>query len=108
MNDEFKLDERVLCEDDACIGLVGLDGLCKVCGRPYTGPEILPKAGETQNGEDNVSAPNPPAAALTPSDAEPSDEEGAADADERVLCPDDTCIGIIGPDGACGTCGKRT
>jgi hypothetical protein len=25
---------------------------------------------------------------------------------ERQLCPDDTCIGLIGPDGRCKECGK--
>ena len=29
------------------------------------------------------------------------------DLDNRVLCSDDTCIGIIGEDGVCTECGKR-
>lgn len=28
------------------------------------------------------------------------------DLEERVLCLDDNCIGIIGPDGRCTECGK--
>lgn len=28
------LDDRVLCPDGACIGVIGQDGLCKVCGKP--------------------------------------------------------------------------
>ncbi len=26
-------DQRQLCPDDACIGVIGDDGTCKVCGR---------------------------------------------------------------------------
>ncbi len=26
---------RVLCSDGACIGVIGENGLCKVCGKPY-------------------------------------------------------------------------
>jgi hypothetical protein len=26
---------RVLCSDGACIGVIGEDGKCKVCGKPY-------------------------------------------------------------------------
>lgn len=36
---------------------------------------------------------------------EPS-AEGGDDWDNRVLCSDGTCIGVIGPDGRCKECGK--
>ncbi len=105
MDDEFNLAERILCEDEACIGLVGSDGLCKVCGRPYTGSELLPndEVKDSSVGEEGTSD-NISDAALE------DDSEGfqpSASDEERVLCPDDTCIGIIGPDGVCGTCGRR-
>lgn len=29
--------ERVLCSDGTCIGLIGKDGTCKECGKPYAG-----------------------------------------------------------------------
>ena len=28
------------------------------------------------------------------------------DWDKRVLCSDESCIGVIGPDGKCKECGK--
>lgn len=28
---------RTLCSDGACIGVIGLDGRCKECGKAYTG-----------------------------------------------------------------------
>jgi len=33
--DDDSLEERVLCSDGACIGVIGPDGRCKVCGKPY-------------------------------------------------------------------------
>jgi hypothetical protein len=28
---------RVLCSDGSCIGVIGPDGRCKECGKPYAG-----------------------------------------------------------------------
>ena len=30
-------DNRVLCSDGNCIGVIGPDGNCKECGKPYEG-----------------------------------------------------------------------
>jgi len=93
---DFNLEDRVLCSDDACIGTVGQDGRCKVCGKPYEGDaEISAKAApEATNGE-------------RPVEEAPCAATASADADsERVCCPDDACIGIIGSNGKCGVCGK--
>jgi hypothetical protein len=30
-------DSRQLCSDGNCIGVIGADGRCKECGKPYTG-----------------------------------------------------------------------
>jgi hypothetical protein len=32
--DDFS--DRILCSDGACIGVVNEQGICKVCGKPYT------------------------------------------------------------------------
>ena len=29
--------KRILCSDGTCIGVIDEKGLCKVCGKPYTG-----------------------------------------------------------------------
>jgi predicted amidophosphoribosyltransferase len=29
--------QRILCSDGTCIGVVDEKGICKVCGKPYTG-----------------------------------------------------------------------
>lgn len=28
-------ENRILCSDGTCIGVIGPDGKCKVCGKPY-------------------------------------------------------------------------
>ncbi len=35
-SEELDFSNRILCSDGACIGVVNEEGLCKVCGKPYT------------------------------------------------------------------------
>lgn len=35
--DTIDISRRLLCSDGACIGVIGPDGRCKECGKPYTG-----------------------------------------------------------------------
>ncbi len=89
-------EKRILCSDESCIGVIGSDGKCRECGKPYAG--VLPD-GHGQS------------ALQTPAQAEeiPSAPEEAVFDDEwakRVLCSDGACIGVIGPDGKCKECGK--
>ncbi len=37
--DEDSIDfaKRLLCSDGSCIGVIGPDGRCKECGKPYAG-----------------------------------------------------------------------
>ena len=96
MDDEaFSLEQRVLCSDGACIGVVGPDGRCKRCGKAYEGTEPVP-AVENDHSPD----PMPTVVEVDPA-GQPHPEPS-----ERVCCPDERCIGIIGEDGKCGTCGK--
>ena len=30
-------ENRVLCSDESCIGVIGPDGRCKECGKPFAG-----------------------------------------------------------------------
>jgi hypothetical protein len=77
-------DDRKLCPDGSCIGLIGDDGRCKVCGRAEDGS---PPPEEDEEGELAATA---------------GDESFE---DDRQLCPDGSCIGIIGSDGKCKVCG---
>jgi len=92
-------DDRQLCPDGNCIGVIGPDGRCKVCGR----------AAEHWGDERNRGLRHEDDAEV----AEELEEKrivGALDPppddlDDRQLCPDGSCIGIIGPDGRCKVCG---
>jgi len=92
-------ENRRLCSDENCIGVIGPDGRCKECGKP--------EAGEPAAAPLPVS-PDPVPSAVTVDAPEVAEE--AADADEgwenRRLCSDENCIGVIGPDGRCKECGK--
>ena len=90
--------QRRLCPDGSCIGIIGSDGRCTVCG---TG--------------DEAAVLSPPA--VPPADADPDESgferdesdpgEPASEFDpKRRLCGDDACIGVIGEDNQCRLCGK--
>jgi hypothetical protein len=98
---DLEWDARSLCLDGACIGVIGDDGKCKVCGRP--GPEGGPFRTGPLEDELLVNVTD------SPDDASGDDLDAAADGgldDERELCPDDACIGLIGEGGVCKVCGK--
>ena len=87
-SEDLDLEERQLCPDGACIGVIGADGKCNVCGRSADGAEAATEVAT---------------ATVTETEAE-SETEGDVD---RQLCPDGACIGLIGPDGRCKVCGLR-
>ncbi len=88
-------EKRILCIDESCIGVIGSDGKCKECGKPYDGK--LPEsraiksvdAAVVEKKKQNLDVP-----------------ETDDDWDKRVLCSDESCIGVIGSDGKCKECGK--
>lgn len=100
-------DNRILCEDGNCIGVIGSDGKCKECGKKYEGalPETSDAAEQPLSdgsGEtDETDAPEQTAA-----DEPAAENEDPDDWSNRQLCSDGNCIGVIGPDGHCKECGK--
>ena len=102
-------EERILCSDESCIGVIGPDGRCKECGRPYEGP--LPKPSQQSSKPQPSDDYNPPEDAQADDDAGGDDEGPDSEvADEewqmRKLCRNESCIGVIGPDGRCKECGR--
>ena len=94
-------ENRTLCSDDSCIGVIGPDGRCKECGLQFEG-EFTPIAdsGDFTDSEDEM----PVADEEFPE--EDLNDDGAIDWENRTLCVDESCIGVIGPDGRCKECGK--
>jgi hypothetical protein len=93
----FDPNNRRLCPDGACVGLIGPDGTCTVCGRT---------AAAAAAGEDAPERESPESAEGPTSTGGLSAESGGFDPNRR-LCDDGSCVGLIGPDGTCTVCGQR-
>jgi hypothetical protein len=101
---ELNLDARILCSDGTCIGVIGPDGRCKECGKPYVAaddPDAVRVPAATVADDDPAGDPGD-----DDSGDHAIDEGEAIHLDDRVLCSDGSCIGVIGPDGRCKECGK--
>lgn len=109
-DDSLDWENRRLCPDESCIGIIGSDGRCTECGRrvdPADGPTA--PAGNAAVAEP-LGAGLPPQPAPAAAAAEAAAGAAAAEDDawrSRRLCPDGNCIGVIGPDGRCKVCGRR-
>ena len=100
--DDLDWERRTLCSDESCIGVIGADGRCNECGIAYGGEpsEKDSEAGaEEKYVEDNAFETGAP-------DDEDADATSDVDWEHRTLCSDESCIGVIGPDGRCNECGK--
>jgi hypothetical protein len=95
--------KRRLCPDGSCVGVLGPDGRCSVCQRA---------AGA--GGEAGVEAPG--RAWADAADEGAHDDAPAAEMADRAisgfdptrrLCDDGSCVGVVGADGVCGTCGQK-
>jgi hypothetical protein len=112
----FNPAKRRLCPDGACVGVVGDDGRCRVCGLAGDG-----------SGHRSISSPSTPgdgysdgAGADAHADAHGNADAGtvgapATGADregelgfrpDRRLCDDGSCVGVIGNSGVCSVCGR--
>lgn len=92
-------ENRTLCSDESCIGVIGKDGRCKECGLPYEGEinMVSPAHGNFSEAPEEESV----------DDEMNEDIYSSEDPDweNRKLCRDENCIGVIGPDGKCKECG---
>lgn len=90
-------ENRILCPDESCIGVIGPDGRCKECGKSCE---------ESQTGESNETQTS--SELDDDIDADEPSQTDTADSDwgNRTLCRDESCIGVVGPNGRCKECGK--
>jgi hypothetical protein len=104
--EDLEWEQRVLCSDESCIGVIGPDGRCKECGLLYSGPFDAPKTEtvssdiEEDYSEDEIDEES--------EEVKEYETEVMTDSEwkQRTLCSDESCIGVIGPDGRCKECGK--
>jgi hypothetical protein len=102
-------DQRRLCPDGGCVGVVGPGGACTTCGKVDPEARIgaaeaseASGAGDVGDDDDDVAGDDDsddPSSAATA--AEPGDEW-----QRRRLCEDGACIGLV-IDGRCNTCGTK-
>ncbi len=94
--------DRIPCSDESCIGLVGDDGCCRVCGKEHS---------ETYVSSFGVSpCQDPSDPSMVCEEAEEEEEEDYGEdvgPEERVLCSDESCIGLVDEDGYCKACGLK-
>ena len=91
---DIDFETRELCPDDTCIGVLDAKGVCPECGK--SAPRQTPFR-SLPNPQPEPEPDSDPASGSAPSDFDPN---------ARELCPDDVCIGLIGPDGRCKECGR--
>jgi len=100
----FDPERREMCPDGMCVGVIGPDGRCRVCGKPgskdASGEPAAPKTGSAKDGPAEWRPKAPPA------DGDAAAADAPDFARERVPCPDGMCTGVVGRNGRCGTCGK--
>jgi len=105
---------RRLCPDGACVGVIGADRRCSVCGMADSGAEqglgpeafaTFPKGAEPRPGVGFAEGDDADGA-LDTAGAELGGGEGTGFDAKRGLCPDGACIGVLGGDGRCKVCGK--
>jgi hypothetical protein len=106
---DMEWEARTLCSDEGCIGVIGPDGRCLECGHPYEGHLPDGFAGTVTAAAPSVTEEDgardaPPAGSEDSFANEPLTADDAWEA--RELCPDESCIGVIGPDRRCLECGR--
>jgi hypothetical protein len=115
-------DYREVCPDGGCVGVIGADGTCKVCGRVSPTWDNERERGMVVDGAD----PSLDPAGDDDEDEDDFDDDGDDEGDEegadgeappaasgeehewtqRKLCPDGACVGVIAANGTCTVCGK--
>jgi hypothetical protein len=109
---------RRLCPDGACVGLIGDNGRCKVCGLPAGGvpptdsadaaPFADPLAADDDATDAEVDSDS--GGDVSGGDVAPASAAGSAAATgfdpNRQLCDDGACVGVVGPGGVCNVCGR--
>jgi len=91
-------ENRRLCSDDSCIGIIGADGRCRVCGLLDPNSPGDPDLSTSSSAVKDEPRREPPS-------EEPVPESQDSRWEDRKLCGDDSCIGTIGTDGRCNICG---
>ena len=108
----FDPSKRRLCPDGACVGVIGDDGRCRVCGRAADGSAPPSASARVDAGAmaDDESVAGMDDAADQPgrddATVQAAGDGAAGFRPDRPLCDDGSCVGVIGGDGRCSVCGR--
>ena len=97
-DEDMDWENRKLCSDDSCIGTVGTDGRCRLCGRACAD---IPEDDSRQRSSDTPEMASILADTVNTRQSTDTDSSW----ENRRLCSDDSCTGAIGADGHCNVCG---
>jgi hypothetical protein len=113
----FDPTRRKLCPDGTCIGVIGDDGRCGECGRTEAeaeagaarlkdGAEVV----DSDDGHDGSDLGDVGSVRDIGFEDAGSGTAGstAFDPTTRRLCDDGSCVGVVGDDGLCRVCGRRS
>ncbi len=101
-------DQREVCPDGACIGVIGPDGLCKVCGRAAQNWGDERKRGMVATEVDDEEYDDEDDDELEDDDAADEDVGDDVEWSKRRLCSNGACVGVIGEGGKCTVCGAAS
>ena len=108
-------EHRILCSDGNCIGIIGKDGKCKECGKLFKGkaPDNFGVKSKDEIKEIDHQKPHSKDLLKTENNVDVQDKKNEDDPkeletdwDNRILCSEESCIGVVGPDGKCNECGR--
>jgi hypothetical protein len=102
---ENKFDpKRKLCPDGSCLGLIGADGRCNVCGLGASGrveAASAPEAWDDSSADVGFEHEHE-----HEHEREPELAAAGGFDPKRKLCPDGSCLGVIEASGRCSVCGQ--
>ena len=103
---DLEWEQRTLCSDESCIGVIGPDGRCKECGLPYAGDVDTTKEESVVSDFEKADPEGEINEGVEENGEHDSETQTDLEWEQRTLCIDESCIGVIGPDGLCKECGK--
>lgn len=109
---DIEWEDRTLCSDESCIGVIGSNGRCNECGKPFGTHKAkkAPKAKvQKEESPPTVDAVDEQSGTETEEDFDETAKTGTMpdlDWENRILCSDENCIGVIDSNGRCKECGK--
>jgi hypothetical protein len=104
--DTSSWEERQLCPDGNCVGVIGPDGRCKECGLAASENGENGVSGRSEGHEGSDGDLSASGEAEVEGSALGTSFDEADDLADRRLCPDGSCLGLLGEDGRCKICGQ--